>query len=72
MHCLIVKRGDPGRYDLLYKTFSQQIPVVWEGRRRDRRHAAGAIGEERRHHDRRGPAPLTWTTLGFAVGNREG
>ena len=71
MYCLIVKRGDFGRYDQLYKMFGNKMPVIWERRKVERRSSAsGTTVEERRQSDRRGPPPLSWPALGFLVANR--
>jgi hypothetical protein len=65
---MIVKRGDPEYFELLYKTFSERLPVVWERRKKDRRRPAGsAADDERRRQERRGPPPLSWAGLGFVV-----
>ena len=71
MYCLIVKRGDTGRCDLLYKAFGQKIPVIWERRRGERRNGSADTSiEEQRQNDRRGPPPPIWMALGFTVVNR--
>jgi len=68
MYRMYVKKGDPERYELLYKTFSERLPVIWERRKADRRrNQASPNGEERRRSDRRGPPPATWDALGFVV-----
>lgn len=68
MYCLIVKRGDPDRFDLLHKTFGEQVAVIWERRRGERRkRTADSDAAERRQRDRRGTIPLTWSVLGFAI-----
>ena len=67
MYRMIVKRGDPEWYDVLYRTFNERMPVIWERRRRERRRPAPVLPEERRRQERRGPAPATWTGLGFVV-----
>jgi hypothetical protein len=68
MYRMYVKRGDPDRYELLYKMFSERLPVVWERRKGDRRRIKGAPeGDERRRNERRGPMPASWDALGFAV-----
>lgn len=70
-YCLVVKRGDFGRYDLLYKTFGQRFPVLWDRRRADRRKDDGAQPDgERRQRSRREPLGLTWEALGFTVARR--
>jgi hypothetical protein len=59
MFCIVVRRGEYQRYDLLYKAFGQTTPVVWERRVREQRRISAAIPstEERRQSERRGPAP---------------
>ena len=71
MYCIIVKRGELERYDLLYGSFGQKMPVLWERRHADRRKTADAgATEDRRQRERRGPPQLSWTALGFAVAQR--
>jgi hypothetical protein len=67
MYRMIVRRGDPDWYDVLYRTFNERLPVIWERRKRERRKESPSLMEERRRQDRRGPPPPTWTGLGFAV-----
>jgi hypothetical protein len=67
MYRMIVKRGNPEWYDVLYRTFNERMPVVWERRKRERRRESPALMEERRRQDRRGPPPSSWTGLGFVV-----
>jgi hypothetical protein len=71
MYTLIVKRGDLGRYDMLYKAFGERMPVIWERRHRERRKRGDvAATEERRDGDRRGPPTPSWIALGFVVVDR--
>lgn len=72
MYCLIVKRGDLERYDVMYKMFSEKMPVIWERRHGDRRKSAGDppnIEDRRRQERRRAPQP-SWNALGFVVVER--
>ena len=72
MYCLVVRRGDYGQYDLLYKAFGDKMPVIWERRNRERRHqAADESVQERRQSYRRGFPQPSWLVLGFAVANRQ-
>ncbi|HWW86397.1 MAG TPA: hypothetical protein VNZ26_22540 [Vicinamibacterales bacterium] len=66
-YCILVKRGDFQRYDLIHQAFSDKLPVMWERRHGDRRQATQPIGKDRRQHERRGPAPASWAALGFVV-----
>jgi hypothetical protein len=72
MVCIVQKRGDYRRYDVLHRMFGSTTPVVWDQRRRERRRtsAASTVLEERRKIERRGPAPLSWVALGFIVVER--
>jgi len=72
MYCLIVKHGDIGRYELLYKVFGERMPVVWDCRHRERRRTSAPPEiEERRRKERRGPPPASWSALGFVVVDRD-
>lgn len=73
MYVMIVKRGDFRRQETLHKTFGQVTPVIWDRRVRERRQEASDSvpeGGERRHGERRGPPPDSWTALGFVVVRR--
>ena len=75
MTCRIfVKRGEFQRYDDLYKAFASNGPtaVAWDRRIRERRKTAQPKDGERRKGDRRGPAPTSWTGLGFVVVDAKG
>jgi hypothetical protein len=68
VYSIIVKRGDLEHYDLLYKSFSTRVPVIWDRRRRDRRQLNGhSSAGERRGATRRGRPPASWLALGFVV-----
>jgi len=74
MFCIVLKRGEDQRYDLLHKAFGQTTPVVWDRRRGcDRRRTSAALPftEERRLHERREPASPSWMALGFVVVQRQ-
>lgn len=71
MFCIVVKRGDFKRQELLHKSFGTLTPVVWDRRVRERRQQGAAqTGEDRRHSDRRGPPPASWKALNFVVIHR--
>jgi hypothetical protein len=69
MYCIVLRRGDYQRYDLLHKTFGSTTPVIWDRRVRERRKTSDttAMADERRQAERRGPAPTSWMALGFVV-----
>jgi hypothetical protein len=67
MYRMIVRRGDPEWYDVLYRTFNERLPVIWERRKRERRKPSPTLMEERRRAERRGPVPTSWASLGFVV-----
>ena len=68
MYCIVLKRGEYQRYDLLHRTFGQTTPIIWDRRRtRDRRTITIPITEERRQIERRGAPPASWVALGFVV-----
>jgi hypothetical protein len=66
-YCILVKRGDFQRYDLIHRAFSDKLPVMWERRHGDRRQATQPIHNQRRQSERRGPPPACWVALGFVV-----
>ena len=68
MYCIVVKRGEFGRYQTLYKAFSTQTPVIWDRRLAERRRAQLPFnGRDRRVADRRAVAPVSWQVLKFVV-----
>ena len=66
---IFVKRGQFERHSDLHRIFASTTPtdVAWDRRVKERRRVNASTGEERRQRDRRGPAPASWTTLGFVV-----
>jgi len=72
MYYIVVRRADFQGYDILHKAFGQKVPVVWERRHGERRQSNNSIpSEERRHVNRRGLPPASWTALGFVVVERQ-
>ena len=65
-HCIVVKRGDFQRFDVLHRTFSSRIPVIWD-RRRQEHHVNPAPSKSDGQTDRRHPSPPSWVALGFVV-----
>ncbi|HVH26067.1 MAG TPA: hypothetical protein VM818_04885 [Vicinamibacterales bacterium] len=73
MYCIIIKRGDYQRFDLLHRTFGSTTPVIWDRRVRERRGTSDtALMPERRQTQRRGQEPASWAALGFVVVQQPG
>jgi hypothetical protein len=71
-YCVVVKRGESERYDLLYKAFVEIMPVIWDRRHRERRTTACGRGtKNQRTGERRGPQPTSWIALGFVVAQHQ-
>jgi hypothetical protein len=68
MHYMIVRRGDFQMYDLLYKTFSARVPVIWDRRQRTAPPDEFAPGDNERRTDK---PPASWIALGFVVVDRD-
>ena len=70
-HLVIVRRGRAGAYETLKTEFEHDattgVRVLWDRRQGERRGTIAGVDCERRHRERRGAAPPTWTTLGIVV-----
>jgi hypothetical protein len=67
---IVVRTGAVDRFAALRAAFAPEgVEVVWDRRVGDRRRSfqPGASGSERRHRDRRGSEPASWTLLDFLV-----
>jgi hypothetical protein len=65
--CLVVIRsGDQHLHEQLAAIARDNVTLVWDRRRGDRRATNGPVGTERRRHERRRLPPSTWVT-GFLV-----
>jgi Cu/Ag efflux protein CusF len=66
---IVVQRGRGELYRAVQgNAAGPGVAVIWDRRRSERRRGARRpIGHERRHTERRGTPPETWTRLGFQV-----
>jgi Cu(I)/Ag(I) efflux system protein CusF len=66
---VIVQRGRGDLYRAVEGSMTGAgVTVIWDRRRSERRrNARRSVGPERRHADRRGAPPETWTRLGFQL-----
>lgn len=68
---VIVRRDHAGAYETLKTEFEHDaktgVRVMWDRRQGERRGTIEAVDRERRHRERRGTAPPTWTSLGIVV-----
>jgi Cu/Ag efflux protein CusF len=66
---IIVQRGRGDLYRAVERGGAGPgVAVIWDRRRNDRRRGARRpVGHERRHVERRGSPPETWTRLGFQL-----
>jgi hypothetical protein len=72
---IVVRAGAIDRFAALRAVFAPEgVEVVWDRRHGDRRRlpvdAVPAV--ERRHRDRRGAPPASWTLLDFLVASARG
>jgi hypothetical protein len=70
-HLIIVRRGRAGAYETLKTEFEHDattgVRVTWDRRQGERRETIETVDRERRHRERRGRPPPTWTSLGIVV-----
>jgi hypothetical protein len=67
---IVVRAGAVERFAVLESAFGPEgVGVVWDRRVRDRRRSedGGRMPTDRRHRERRGPPPASWTLLDFLV-----
>jgi hypothetical protein len=64
--CIVVKRGEYDRYDLLHRAFGDRLPVVWDRRRVTRLRLDDALRWPR-VAERRSSRSADWEDLGFVV-----
>ena len=67
---VIVRRGHFATYELLSRTFADDLTVqiVWDRRMAERRRAGGGPGnDERRRSDRRRTPPTQWGQLNYMI-----
>ena len=66
----IVRRGSTERFRALKETFGVppvSATITWDRRLGDRRRRAQVAASDRRHAERRGPEPSSWSALDFLV-----
>ena len=71
-YLVIVRRGDPGRFEALFAGFhgTPEVTICWDRRQEERR--GGPPTPDRRHNrDRRGPPPASWAALDFVMTTAE-
>ena len=69
-YLVIVRRGDPGRFEALFAGFhgTPEVTIGWDRRQEERRVGRGRPPTpERRLQDRRGPLPASWAALDFLI-----
>jgi hypothetical protein len=67
---IVVRAGAIDRFAALRAAFAAEgVEVVWDRRHGERRRLPADVvpAVERRHHDRRGAPPVSWTLLDFLV-----
>jgi hypothetical protein len=67
----IVRRGRESTFRLLERQFGNDpsVRIIWDRRYEERRRSTQAAGGDRRHRDRRAPAPITWPSINYLVVN---
>ena len=70
-YLVIVRRGDPGRFEALAAGFhgTPEVTICWDRRQEERRVGRGqpSTPDRRQTRDRRGPPPASWAALDFLI-----